>query len=184
MAGTCLCSPCLLCNHLKHWVAKWRNLEWHWHIKCLSMKRYARYLSQLNFFEQTFDWQLMCIRKSLKNHIFDHGSKCLLGSVISIDESECVAKFHFASVVVIFHNFCTSCRFWSNKWMNNQDFMGSNESLEPTQSHDKKLWPKFYFIWNRSFVQDCNVLLSIHKSFKVSILKRFRKSKFYSFSFP
>ena len=32
------------------------------------------------------------------NHVSGHGYKCLLRSVVSNDKSECVAKFHFASV--------------------------------------------------------------------------------------
>ena len=43
------------------------------------------------------------INKSV-SHIFDHSLILLLGSVISTDRSECVAKVCFASVSIFFDN--------------------------------------------------------------------------------
>ena len=45
------------------------------------------------------DWWFS-ISKSV-NRFSDHGFECVLGSVISIDKSECVAKFLFASVSIL-----------------------------------------------------------------------------------
>ena len=53
--------------------------------------------SQFDFFEQTLIDSWCSISKSV-SHISDHGFNCLLGSVISTDKSECVAKFSFAFV--------------------------------------------------------------------------------------
>ena len=101
----------------KHCVVKWLNLKRRdWHIKFFSVRPRERYtwkdMIDICFFIEIL-WQLIasiwlfsnkllidsCSRISKNvNHISNHGFKYLLGSVISIDTSERVAKFSFASV--------------------------------------------------------------------------------------
>ena len=56
--------------------------------------------------------------------VSDHGFKCFLGSVISSDKSECVAKFRFASVV---HFFTFNLSTESIKFISKDYLFGKSE---------------------------------------------------------
>ena len=98
-AGSCSFFRILLRKSLKHWVAKWRNLKGRdWHINLSSMRDpVTSTCLDFSHSNKLLIGSWFSISKGV-DHICGYGFKCLSGSVIYTDKSECIAKLRFACV--------------------------------------------------------------------------------------
>ena len=99
LARTCSVLRFLTCK-FKHWVAKCRSLEKHYWDEFFEYGTVWQVLVSISLFRTNF-WLTVVVQFLKVNHISNHGFKCLLGSVIPTEKSECGAKFCFTSDSIV-----------------------------------------------------------------------------------
>ena len=106
-----------LCNEkctcvFESWAVKWRNLKTHnWQIKCLGKRYYKKYLTLIDFSDQTFDWQPQFFRSV--NQVSDHCD---------------VVKFCFAFVYYL----SFFCHLFPEWWMFRSNSMTKSNFMSTT----------------------------------------------------
>ena len=92
LAGTCSVSVCLLCKLPKRWAAKLRNRKGMIDISHFRVRDPVTGTCPKMILSNYLLIGWWCNISKSVNHIIDHYFKCLFGSVISTDKSECVAS--------------------------------------------------------------------------------------------